>query len=68
MADRLELNGWVRNKLDQSVEALFSGLPETVDEMIRLCKEGPKDARVDTVEIVQKENIVLEDFRILDTE
>lgn len=40
------LSGWVRNRTDGSVEALFAGPEAAVEEMIVLCKEGPPAARV----------------------
>jgi len=47
IARRLE--GWVRNKADCSVEALFSGPADVVIEMVALCRRGPAAARVDAV-------------------
>jgi acylphosphatase len=44
------LEGWVRNRRDGSVEAVFSGPEEAVAEMIKLCRRGPEAARVETVE------------------
>jgi len=41
--------GWVRNCSDGSVEALFCGSDEAVDEVINRCKTGPPLARVDRV-------------------
>jgi len=32
-ADRLGLDGWVRNRRDGAVEAVFSGLPDAVAAM-----------------------------------
>ncbi|MCW8952686.1 MAG: acylphosphatase [Rhodospirillales bacterium] len=46
----LGLDGWVRNRSDGSVEALFSGLAENVDTMVALCWKGPQAARVDAVQ------------------
>jgi acylphosphatase len=43
------LEGWVRNRRDGSVEALFSGPAADVAEMIALCRTGPRSARVDDV-------------------
>ena len=43
------LEGWVRNRRDGSVEALFAGPAEVVAHMIALCRRGPPAARVDTV-------------------
>jgi len=44
-----ELEGWVRNRRDGSVEALFCGPPGVVSEMVALCRHGPPSARVENV-------------------
>ena len=44
------LEGWVRNRRDGSVEALFAGPPDVVSGMIASCRRGPSAARVDAVE------------------
>ncbi len=47
----LGLEGWVRNRADGSVEALFSGPAEAVERMIEACQEGPPRAVVARVEV-----------------
>ena len=44
-----ELEGWVRNRRDGSVEALFAGPAGKVGEMVALCRHGPPSARVESV-------------------
>jgi acylphosphatase len=44
-----DLEGWVRNRRDGSVEALFCGPPGKVAEMVALCRHGPPSARVENV-------------------
>jgi acylphosphatase len=44
------LEGWVRNRKDGGVEALFAGPAEIVSDMVALCRRGPESARVDAVE------------------
>ena len=44
-----DLEGWVRNRRDGSVEALFSGPAEVVTAMIAACARSPSLARVDAV-------------------
>lgn len=44
------LCGWVRNRADGSVEALFIGPAGDVEAMIADCGTGPPKARVDKVE------------------
>lgn len=48
-ARQSRLEGWVRNRSDGSVEALFAGPPTVVAEMVALCRHGPPSARVDNV-------------------
>jgi len=48
-ATALGLDGWVRNRTDGSVEALFSGPTGDVYAMIRACHQGPPMARVDAL-------------------
>ncbi len=43
------LRGWVRNRQDGSVEALFAGDPAAIEEMIAICRKGPRLARVDSI-------------------
>ena len=48
-ASALGISGWVRNRRDGSVEALFAGSPKAVAEMIALCRHGPPSSRVEAV-------------------
>jgi acylphosphatase len=48
-ATRRGLKGWVRNRRDGSVEALFAGEPDGIEAMIALCRIGPPLARVDDI-------------------
>jgi acylphosphatase len=48
-ATRRGVRGWVRNRRDGSVEALFAGEPKSVEAMIALCRIGPPLARVDSI-------------------
>jgi acylphosphatase len=43
------LEGWVRNRRDGSVEAVFAGKAQAVAEMVALCRHGPPGARVEAV-------------------
>ena len=49
-AQSLGLSGWVRNKSDGSVEALFIGVSDTVEAMVEACREGPPAAIVNGIE------------------
>ena len=54
-AERLGLNGWVRNLQDGRVEAVFEGDSETVRQMIDWCESGPSSAEVTDVTVEQEE-------------
>ena len=45
-AVRRGLSGWVRNRRDGSVEAVFAGPADAVEAMIAACKVGPRSAVV----------------------
>jgi acylphosphatase len=67
-AQRLGLSGWVRNRIDRSVEALVVGDDDAVGRMIEACRHGPALARVDAVDVEPMDLDVLPtDFRRLPT-
>jgi acylphosphatase len=45
------LGGWVRNRSDGRVEAVFEGARPQVESMIDWCRKGPPLARVTSVEV-----------------
>jgi acylphosphatase len=46
----LGVSGWVRNRLDGSVEALVAGDVAAVEELSRLCRRGPRMAQVVSID------------------
>lgn len=67
-ARALGLKGWVRNRLDGSVEALVSGPVNAVQTLIDWAQRGPVDARVDGVVVSDAEaEGVLTGFEQLET-
>lgn len=54
-ARALGLSGWVRNRHDGTVEALFVGAEEAVIAMIEACRRGPRLAHVSAVEAAPAE-------------
>lgn len=46
--------GWVANRADGTVEAAFEGEPEAVESLVRFCREGPRGAMVDRVEVADE--------------
>lgn len=61
-AQKLGLNGWVRNCRDGSVEAVFQGPSGAVDTMVQQCGSGPSAARVWSVDVSQWDNEVPQGF------
>ena len=50
-ARRLGIRGWVRNRLDGSVEAVLQGSPEAIDAMLEWARKGPSAAVVAAVDV-----------------
>ena len=60
---RLGLDGWVRNRRDGTVEAVFSGVDDVVAAMIDACRRGPSAARVEAVDAEEGDMKLLEQRR-----
>jgi acylphosphatase len=56
------VDGWVRNRPDGGVEAVLSGLEGQVGELVILCHEGPKRAKVSQVVSRRRERPVKAGF------
>ncbi|MBW2242824.1 MAG: acylphosphatase [Deltaproteobacteria bacterium] len=50
-AAQVGANGWVRNREDGSVEAVIEGSATQVRAMLAFCREGPRFARVDELDV-----------------
>jgi acylphosphatase len=47
--------GWVTNRPDGAVEAVFEGDPEAVDSLVSFASEGPRGAQVERVDVSEEE-------------
>lgn len=54
-AQALGLQGWVRNRSDGTVEALFAGESGIIDQMLAACQTGPALAKVIKIDILPAE-------------
>ena len=54
-ARRRGVDGWVRNRPDGAVEAVFEGHLAAVEHMLVFCRTGPDWARVDRLEVFEEE-------------
>ena len=50
-AERLGLEGWVRNRRDGTVEAVFAGPEQSVTAALEACRAGPRHGHVDRIEV-----------------
>ena len=56
------VSGWVRNNADGTVEAVFEGGEDGVERLVAFCREGPRGARVDRVDVSEEAPAGLEGF------
>jgi acylphosphatase len=61
------LRGWVRNRHDGTVEAVFVGAEEAVAAMVEACRQGPSAAKVTDVAVDDWTGPALEGFEELPT-
>jgi acylphosphatase len=55
LARQAGVAGWVRNRADGAVEAVFEGPDEAVGRLVDFCRRGPRGARVDRTEVLDEE-------------
>jgi acylphosphatase len=63
-AQRRGVAGWVSNRPDGAVEAVFEGSPEDVEAMVEFSSGGPRGADVDRVETSEEEPEGLSGFDV----
>jgi acylphosphatase len=56
--------GWVRNRPDGAVEAVFEGEREDVEALVEFCRRGPRGAEVERVEVEEESAEGLVGFRV----
>jgi acylphosphatase len=63
-ADSRGVAGWVSNRPDGSVEAVFEGDEDAVNSMVEFAREGPRRAEVRDVEVEEEEPQGLSGFEV----
>lgn len=56
--------GWVRNREDGSVEAVFEGPADAVERLVAFAREGPGQAKVDDLDVAEEEPQGLDGFTV----
>jgi acylphosphatase len=63
-AEAAGVAGWVTNRADGAVEAVFEGEPPDVEAMVDFCRRGPSRAEVVDVEVSEEEPEGLSGFSV----
>ena len=58
------VSGWVRNRPDGAVEAVFEGERDDVEALLEFCRHGPRGAEVERVDVEEESAEGLTDFRV----
>ena len=64
LALELGVNGWARNTLQGTVEAVFEGRQEAVEQVVEFVRRGPRGARVERVDVFDEDEEGLTGFSI----
>jgi len=56
--------GWVTNRPDGAVEAVFEGDSDAVERLVEFCRRGPSGAEVESVDVVEEEPEGLSGFEV----
>ena len=66
IANKKNIFGWVKNKIAGDVEALIVGNEKEVNNLIKLCEQGPLSSNVDRVKVIEyKKNYLKKSFDII---
>jgi acylphosphatase len=63
-AEAAGISGWVTNRVDGAVEAVFEGEPDGVEAMVDFCRRGPSRAEVVDVQVSEEEPEGLSGFQV----
>jgi len=63
-AESAGVAGWVSNRPDGAVEAVFEGDAGAVEELVSFCRRGPRGAEVASVEVAEESPEGIRGFQI----
>jgi acylphosphatase len=64
LAQRHGVSGWVANRADGAVEAVFEGEADAVERLVAFSRQGPRGAQVESVEVMDEEPDALTGFGV----
>jgi acylphosphatase len=64
MAEQRGVSGWARNNPDGTFEAVFEGGDDVVERLVDFCREGPRGAHVERVDVFDEEPEALSGFAV----
>ncbi len=64
VAQRYDVTGWVSNRADGAVEAVFEGNADAVERLVAFSREGPRGAQVESVEVTEEQPEGLSGFAV----
>ena len=64
LAQRHGVAGWVANRSDGAVEAVFEGEADAVERLVDFSRQGPRGAQVESVEVEEEEPEGLSGFAV----
>ena len=63
-AEEAGVSGWVTNRDDGAVEAVFEGEASAVERLVEFCRRGPGRAEIESLDVTEEEPEGLSGFRI----
>jgi acylphosphatase len=64
LAQQHGVAGWVANRADGAVEAVFEGEADAVERLVAFSREGPRGAQVESIEVTEEEPEGLSGFSV----
>jgi acylphosphatase len=64
LAQQHGVSGWVANRPDGAVEAVFEGDADAVERLVAFSRKGPRGAQVESVEVAEEEPEGLTAFKV----
>jgi acylphosphatase len=63
-AEAAGVAGWIANRPDGAVEAVFEGEADAVEELVEFCRRGPSRAEVASVDVEEEQPEGLTRFEV----